>query len=81
MSVTVSDGNAKDVSELYINVTNENEPPEFQHDTYSISRDEGEVSVCYVSIVLSFEYKRGVIKKFVDCLYKIKTPQDKSIKI
>lgn len=54
MSVTVSDGNAQDVKELYINVTNENEPPEFQQDTYSISGDEGEVSVCIVSIV--FEY-------------------------
>ena len=54
MSITVSDGNAQDVKELYITVTNENEPPEFQHDTYSISGDEGEVSVCYVSIF--FEY-------------------------
>ena len=27
------------------------------------------------------KYLRGVIKKFVDCLYKIKTPQDKSMKI
>ena len=54
MSVTFSDGNAQDVRELYITVTNENEPPEFQQDTYSISGDEGEVSVCFVYIV--FEY-------------------------
>nr|XP_022298872.1 protein dachsous-like [Crassostrea virginica] len=45
MSVTVSDGNAQDVKELYINVTNENEPPEFQQDTYSISGDEGEAEM------------------------------------
>ena len=45
MSVTVSDGNAQDVKELNITVTNQNEPPEFQYEDYSISGNEGEVVV------------------------------------
>ena len=45
MSVTVSDGNAQDVKELSITVTNQNEPPEFQYEDYSISGNEGEVVV------------------------------------
>ena len=57
MSVTVSDGNAQDVKELSITVTNQNEPPEFQYEDYSISGNEGEVVNLICCTMLFFKVR------------------------
>ena len=66
MSVTVSDGNAQDVKELIITVTNQNEPPEFQYEDYSISGNEGEVVVLllhlYVHVFLFIHFIKNDFK-------------------
>ena len=40
----------------------------------------GKIENPRLSMVVFAIYVRGVIKKFVDCLHKIKTPKDKSMK-
>ena len=45
---------------------------------YTQPRDKFQESDIYIKNTKNI---RGVIKKFVDCLYKIKTPKDKSMKI